>query len=95
MTTTDPVDELRRDVAFRALQDAWLQGTRSFWLRRARDFEWVLTGDRSARPTVEQLAANPAVAATIAACRARADLRDLALVDLSDTLTDLAAGAAA
>lgn len=95
MTPEERADALRRDVAFRALQDAWAEGSRMHWLRRARDFEWVLTGDRSILPTAEQLAANPSVAETIAACRARADLADLSRAELATTLADMASGAAA
>lgn len=84
-----------RAIAFRVLQDAWLEGSRLYWLRRARDFEWVITGDRRCAPTPEQLAANPRIAATITACRARAAFADGARADFADTLTDLAAGAAA
>lgn len=91
----EEIERLRRNVAYRVLEDAWLQGSAIFWERRARDFEWVITGDRSVRPTAAQLAANPDVAETIAACRARGTLDDITRVEFADTLADLAAGAAA
>lgn len=81
-------------VAYRVLLDAYLEGSRMFWERRAREFEWVITGDRRVRPTPAQLRACPDVADTIRACRARASFTEASGVEFHETLASLAAGAA-
>lgn len=70
--------------AGRLLIDAWIDATTRHWLRRAADFEWVLTGDRGATPTPAHLAARPDIAAIIQSCRARAALNDASRMQFTE-----------
>lgn len=90
----DP-DTLFHAMAGQVLMDAWIESTAAYWERRARTFEWVLTGDPRTTPTAEQLAARPDIADIIRNCRHRATLTDAARAEYLETLHALALGAAA
>jgi hypothetical protein len=80
----------------RVLHDAWLDGSRAFWLRRAEAFEAALPrpGDFTGRATDEEREERAArIRAAAAACRARATGADgYAIGTLLDTLTDESRG---
>lgn len=63
----------------RVLQDAWIEATAAYWLRRAEIFDAVGT------PACDEIAQ---------ACRNRATLADLSAAEFRQTLQDLAEGAA-
>lgn len=64
----------------RVLQDAWTEATEAYWLRRAAAFDAVGT------PACDEIAR---------ACRNRASLADLSVVEFQETLESIAQGAAA
>lgn len=82
----------------RVLQDAWINGTTTYWERRARIFAWA-----APRPTDFVGHATPddrahqalRCAEAARACRNRAQLDHTSAVELVDALDSLAAGAAA
>lgn len=80
----------------RVLQDAWVEGNRLFWLRRAEAFGTALPrpGDFPGRATEAEREERAArVRAAAAACRARATGADgYAIGSLLATLTDESRG---
>ncbi len=64
----------------RVLQDAWLEATESYWLRRAAAFDAVGT------PACDEIAQ---------ACRNRATLAEVSVTEFAETLMAMANGAAA
>jgi hypothetical protein len=92
MTRLDP-DRMIALVAGAALQDAWLQGSRGFWLRRAEQLEAARPrrGDYTGQATAEDLAACwDRLTAKAQACRARATGADCwAQTTLAETASAL------
>lgn len=86
-------------VQARVIADAWLEGSRIYWERRAATLEAARPrrGDFNGRATPAEIVERyQRLTAAAAACRARATGADgVALVDLVDTMTAVAAGAAA
>lgn len=90
----DP-DAIFAAMVGQVLMDAWIESTSKYWLRRAADFEWVITGDRTVAPTEEQLEARPGIANLIWLCRHRATLTEQARGEYLETLELVALEAAA
>lgn len=87
-----------RAVAFRALQEAWIDGSRQYWERRARQFEAARPrpGDFHGRATREDLQAQwDRLTATAEACRRRAEFTYASQADFEHTLRSMAEEAAA
>ena len=91
-------DADRANFAYRVLQDAWLDASRTYWLRRARELENArprLT-DHNGAATPEDLTARwDRLTAQAKACRARAGLDDISATEFDHALEDIARGAAA
>lgn len=91
-------NEQRAAVAYRLLVDAWLDGNRMFWERRAQQLEAARPrrGEFTGNATSQDLqTAWHRLTEAAAACRARAQLTDVSRAQAEETLTDLASGAAA
>lgn len=89
-------DEQRAAVAHRVLLDAWLDGSRLYWQRRARQLEDARPrrGDFTGRATPDQLTACwDRLTEAAAACRARASLDDVARTEANEALSDLGGAA--
>ena len=97
--TRPAVDELEARVQARVAHEAWLDASRSFWLRRAEQLEAARPrrGDYHGQATPDDLrAAYDRLTAAAAACRARATLCDgWAEQVLADALRALLPGEAA
>jgi hypothetical protein len=90
------LDQHLAGVAYRALQDAWLQASPGFWERRARQLEAARPrpGDFNGNRTSAELAeASRRLTEAAQACRNRAHTLDLARDQLDETLVDLGSGA--
>lgn len=94
----DPDGHVAR-VQAAALVDAWLEGSRHYWLRRAAQLETARPrrDDFTGRATLTDIVdRHRRLTEAAEACRARATgLDGVALVDLADALSDVTTGAAA
>ena len=77
--TGEPAQSWVDHFRHRVLQDAYLEASAAYWLRRAETFARVGT------PACDEIAQ---------ACRNRATLGDISRAELDDTLHDIAQGAA-
>jgi hypothetical protein len=85
-------------IAYRALTDAWLEGTALYWRGRAVQLEAARPrrGDFTGHASAAEVRARwDRLTEAAAACRTRAALADVARAEFLDTLTDVASGAAA
>lgn len=91
-------NEQRATLAFRLLLDAWADGEAMYWERRARQLEAARPrrGDYPGQATAQDMVdAWERLTEAAAACRARGSLAELSRAEATETLTDLASGAAA
>ncbi len=85
-------------IAWRVLREVFLDASSAQWQRRAEQLEAARprSEDYHGRATRRDLDDRwQRLTEAAAACRARAELDDVAALDLTDTLHDLATGAAA
>lgn len=99
MTTSLPIPAYDAGAAAKALLgDIWCEATAAYWMRRAEQFEAARPrrGDYTGNATAQEIYERyDSLTAAAQACRARAAFLDASIAEYDDTLTALAAGAAA